>query len=395
MTDGLPTVLAVDGGNSKTDVALVAADGTLLGTATGPGMRSASALPAWLGDLAGLIAAVQRQAGHDGLPVAAHLSACVANADLPEEEERLAAALAGRGWAGTVTAANDTFAVLRAGLDGTVQASTGQASTGPGAGAGPASTGPWGVAVTCGAGINCVGVAPSGQTTRFLSLGPISGDWGGGHGLGVESLWHAVRAEDGRGPATALTGAVAAHFGVGTATEVTLGIHLGRFKEYALTGLAPVLLAVARDGDPVAADLVRRQAAEIAVMALTAMRKLGLAGLATPVVLGGGLLMARDPLLIAGVTEEIAAGAPLATVRIVDVPPVAGAALLGLDQAGLAATAEPRLRAAYKRAAGPAGGAGNEAGQLAGRGPAVGTERELGRTGRTQPWQAGARAPRR
>jgi len=180
VTDGLPTVLAVDGGNSKTDVALVAADGTLLGTATGPGMRSASALPAWLGDLAGLIAAVQRQAGRDGLPVAAHLSACVANADLPEEEERLAAALAGRGWAGTVTAANDTFAVLRAGLDGTVQASTGQASTGPGAGAGPASTGPWGVAVTCGAGINCVGVAPSGQTTRFLSLGPISGDWGGG-----------------------------------------------------------------------------------------------------------------------------------------------------------------------------------------------------------------------
>jgi hypothetical protein len=32
----------------------------------------------------------------------------------------------------------------------------------------------------------------------------------------------------------------------------------------------------------------------------------------------------------------------------VDVPPVAGAALLGLDQAGLTATAEPRLRAAYQ-----------------------------------------------
>ena len=333
MTAGLPAVLAVDGGNSKTDVALVATDGSLLGTATGPGMRSVWAMPSWLADLAGLIATVQQQAGRDGLPVAAHLSACVANADLPEEEERLAAALAERRWSGTVAAANDTFAVLRAGIDG----------TGPQAGAAP-----WGVAVTCGAGSNCVGVAPGGQTTRFLSLGPISGDWGGGHGLGIEALWHAVRAEDGRGPATALTGAVSAHFGVRTATEVTLGIHLGRFKEYALTGLAPVLLAVARDGDPVAADLVRRQAVEIACMALTAMRRLGLAGLATPVVLGGGLLMARDPLLTAAVTEEITAGAPQATVRIVDVPPVAGAALLGLDQAGLTATAEPRLRAAYQ-----------------------------------------------
>jgi len=335
VTADLPAVLAVDGGNSKTDVALVAADGRLLGTATGPGMRHSSALPTWLRDLTGLVASVRQQTGRDGDGLlAAHLSACVANADLPEEEEALAAALAGRGWTTTVAAANDTFAVLRAGLDGTALAD--------------ADAAPWGVAVTCGAGINCVGVAPGGQTTRFLSLGAISGDWGGGHGLGIAALWHAVRAEDGRGPATALTGAVSAHFGVRTATEVTLGIHLGKFKEYALTGLAPVLLAVARDGDPVAVRLVRKQAAEIAVMALTAMGRLGLAGLATPVVLGGGLLMARDPLLTAAVTEGIAAGAPHATVRVVDVPPIAGAALLGLDQAGLAATAEPRLRAAYQ-----------------------------------------------
>jgi hypothetical protein len=33
--------------------------------------------------------------------------------------------------------------------------------------------------------------------------------------------------------------------------------------------------------------------------------------------------------------------------RIVDVPPVAGAALLGLDQAGAGADAEARLRAAF------------------------------------------------
>jgi N-acetylglucosamine kinase-like BadF-type ATPase len=358
-----PAVLAVDGGNSKTDVALVAADGRLLGTATGPGMRSFYDHPAWLGDLAGLVASVQQQAGLSGLPVAGHLSACVANADLPKEEEVVAAALVARGWAGAVTVANDTFAVLRAGLD---SAETPDGAT------------PWGVAVTCGAGINCVGIAPGGQTTRFLSLGMISGDWGGGQGLGRAALWHAVRAEDGRGPATALTGAVAAHFGVSTVTEVTLGIHLRKFQEYATLGLAPVLLAVAREGDPVAVGLVRKQATEVCTMALTAMGKLGLADAATPVVLGGGLMTARDPLLIGAVTEGIAAGAPHATVRVVDVPPVAGAALYGLDKAGLAAVAEPRLRAAYAGANGPASN-GNGAGQDAGRGqdrvPSGGTER--------------------
>jgi N-acetylglucosamine kinase-like BadF-type ATPase len=359
VTAELPAVLAVDGGNSKTDVALVAADGSLLGTATGPGMRSFRAHPAWLGDLAGLIATVQQQAGLEGLPAAVHLSACVANADLPEEEEALAAEMLARGWTGTVTVVNDTFAVLRAGLD--------SAETPPGAA-------PWGVAVTCGAGINCVGVAPGGQSTRYLALGWISGDWGGGYGLGKAALWHAVRAEDGRGPATALTSAVSAHFGVRTVTEVTLGIHLGNFPEYAVLGLAPVLLAVAREGDPVAVGLIRKQATEVCTMALTAMGRLGLANAATPVVLGGGLMTARDPLLIGAVTEEIAAGAPHATVRVVDVPPVAGAALYGLDKAGLATEAEPRLRAAYAGTYGPASN-GTGTGQLAGHGPAVSTER--------------------
>ena len=38
MAPELPAVLAVDGGNSKTDVALVAADGSLLGTAREPAL---------------------------------------------------------------------------------------------------------------------------------------------------------------------------------------------------------------------------------------------------------------------------------------------------------------------------------------------------------------------
>jgi N-acetylglucosamine kinase-like BadF-type ATPase len=205
----------------------------------------------------------------------------------------------------------------------------------------------WGVAVTCGAGINCVGVAPDGRKTGFLALGETTGDWGGGHGLGKAALWWAMRAEDGRGPDTALRGAVAAHFGVPSAREVAIGIHLGTISEPALRELAPAVLALAGTGDDVAARLVRKQADEICAMALTAMRRLGLTGLATPVVLGGGVLAARDPLLTAGVTEGIRVGAPHAAVRITDVPPVAGAALLGLDRLGAGPEAERRLRANY------------------------------------------------
>ena len=331
MSLALPEVLAIDGGNSKTDVALVAADGSLLATARGPGMPSADVLEEWLTVVAGLVAQVQHEAGARGQPVARHISACVANVDLPVEEERTKAALRARGWSATVEAVNDTFAVLRAGLDGT---------------AAPGGT-HWGIGVTCGAGINCVGVDPAGRTTGYLALGSITGDWGGGFGLGVATLWWAIRAEDGRGPQTGLREAVAAHFDVPTVRDVALGLHLSKISKGELIGLAPVLLAVAREGDQVARDLVRRQAEEICVMAVTLMRRLDLTARATPVVLGGGLMTARDPLLLQEITERITAAAPQATVIVVAVPPVAGAALLGLDHVGAGADAERRLRAAY------------------------------------------------
>jgi N-acetylglucosamine kinase-like BadF-type ATPase len=339
VSGAVPAVLAIDGGNSKSDLALVAGDGTLLASARGPGTTKPD-LAMTLGLLTALIGHAQRQAGLQGCPVARHLSACVANADLPEEEEALAAALCAQGWSETTEVVNDTFAVLRAGLVTQVTASPSAAASGPG-------QRHWGVAVTCGAGINCVGIAPDGRKTGFLALGGITGDWGGGLGLGKAALWWAMRAEDGRGPETGLHGAVPAHFGVPSVAEVAIGIHLGMISRAALRELAPAVLALAGAGDAVATALVRKQAGEICSMALTVMRRLGLTGLATPVVLGGSLLAARDPLLTLGVIEGIKAGAPHAAVRITDVPPVAGAALLGLDHLGAGPGAERRLRATY------------------------------------------------
>ena len=326
-------VLAVDGGNSKTDVALVAADGALLASVRGPGLPGMLAPEETIRGLGSLVRAVAGQAGlpgaDSGRGIAQHLSACVANADLPEEERQLAEALRAQGWTDTTHVANDTFAVLRAGLDG---------------------PGPhWGIGVTCGAGINCVGVAPDGRTTRYLALGPLSGDWGGGNDLGQSSVWWAIRAEDGRGPQTTLREAIAAHFGVATIWDVTVGFHTGKISGDELLGLVRVLFEVARGGDEVALDLLRRQAEEVCVMATAAIRRLGLDDQPVPVVLGGGVVTARDPLLTAEITRRFAEQAPLATPRIVDIPPVAGAALLGLDYTGAAPSALARLREAYLR----------------------------------------------
>jgi N-acetylglucosamine kinase-like BadF-type ATPase len=324
-------VLAIDAGNSKTDAVLVAADGSLLASARGPGVPSSLSrqqMAEVIGSVARAAAGRAGLADRPGPQIARHLSACVANVDLPEEEAELSEALQAAELAESTDVANDTFAVLRAGLDG---------------------PGPhWGVGVTCGAGINCVGVAPDGRTSRFLGLGTISGDWGGGYGLGLDAIWWAIRAEDGRGPETALREAVPSHFGLAAVYDVAVAMHQGRLSWDAPMGLVPVLFRVAGAGDAVALDIVRRLAGEVCVMALSALRRLGLDGQQAPVVLGGGVLSARDPVLTSELTKRFADEGTLATPLIVEVPPAVGAALLGLDRIGAPQAAHARLRDAYR-----------------------------------------------
>lgn len=320
-------MLAIDGGNSKTDVALVGWDGTLLAALRGPGASQEDyGIDGAMHRLGEMIGAVARRAGlAPSGPVARHASACLAGADLPEEEAALTSALLARGWSRSAVTLNDTFAVLRGGVDE-----------------------PWGVAVTCGAGINCVAVAPSGAVARYLSFGALSGDWGGGQGLAQAVVWHAMRGWDGRGPETALGAAAAACFGLDSVRDVAVAIHKRELGRADLRRLTSLLFTVAADGDPVALSLVKRQAAEICVMAQAAMRRVGLPPAGTPVVLGGGVLEARDPLLLAEVDRQLAVTAPGARTRVLDVPPVAGAALLGLDHVGASAVARERLRDRYR-----------------------------------------------
>jgi N-acetylglucosamine kinase-like BadF-type ATPase len=282
--------------------------------------------------LGGLVEDVAAQAGlpRDGGLIARHASACLAGCDLPSEEEQLTAALRAQGWSQSAVAMNDTFAVLRAGLPD------------------DPATSHAGVAVTCGAGINCVAVAPDGRIARYLALGSLTGDWGGGWGLAQAVMWHAMRAEDGRGQPTALGPGVAAHFGLATISDVAIAIHQGRLAEDDLITLVPVLFEVAASGDEVARGLVTRQGEEVCAMAVAAMRRLSLPSAGTMVVLGGGLLQAGDRLLSDALQRAFEAQAAGAVLRVADVPPVAGAALLGLDHLGLAPAAQ-RLRRCYDR----------------------------------------------
>ncbi|MGY4772842.1 N-acetylglucosamine kinase (plasmid) [Kribbella sp. CWNU-51] len=320
-------VLAFDAGNSKTDVALVAADGTVLGTARGGGFEPQKVGPdAAIAVLEPLVVAAAAEAGLTlgSRPLVQQISACLANADLPIEEEQLANVFEARGWAESVYVTNDTFALLRSGVDE-----------------------PRGVAVVCGAGINCSGLLPDGRTARFTALGKLTGDWGGGAQLAEEAFYSASRALDGRGPATALLTALPESFGLPSLDAVIEAFHLGELPVERQLEIVPVLFHVASAGDVVAIGIVQQQAEEIVAMALSALRRLDLLTEPVTVVLGGGVLTAGHSVLLDRVVRLLSAAVPKAVPRVVDVPPVVGAALLCLDHTFAEPAAQARLRAAF------------------------------------------------
>ncbi|MEU1216857.1 BadF/BadG/BcrA/BcrD ATPase family protein [Streptomyces sp. NPDC005790] len=315
-------VLAIDAGNSKTDVAVIGADGTVLGAARGGGFQPpVVGVDAAVDGLAEAVLPALTLAGVEGVE---HVSACLANADLPVEEAQLAQALAARVWGRTVEVRNDTFAILRAGADE-----------------------PLGVAVVCGAGINCVGMRPDGATARFPAIGRMSGDWGGGAGLAEEAMWFAARAEDGRGEPTALVRTLPGHFGLDSMYALIEALHLGHVPYARRHEMTPVLFATAADGDRIARGLVDRLGDEVVAMASVSLTRLGLLAEEVPVVLGGSVLAARHPALDDRIAGLLAVRAPKALIRVVSAPPVLGAGLLGLDRTGAAPAAHDRLRAQY------------------------------------------------
>lgn len=329
---GRAAILAVDGGNSKTDVALVAADGRLLAALRGPTTSHQQVgLEAGADRLASLVAEARARAGlvtDDPTPDIGVYA--LAGADTPTDTRRLLASFAARHLAGSGLVVNDAFAPIRAG-----------------------SSRGWGIALICGSGINAAGIAPNGRTARLAALGGISGDWGGGGDVGLAALGAAVRARDGRGPRTVLETLVPRHFGYRRPIDLTWAIELGSMPQARLRELSPLVFQVAGHGDAVARSIIDRLADELAAMAGAMIRRLNLTRRDPDVVMAGGVFNARDDAFEARLAAGVHAVAPVATLRRSDAPPVLGAALLGIDRldwtdAAGREDAEARLRAALR-----------------------------------------------
>jgi N-acetylglucosamine kinase-like BadF-type ATPase len=318
-------VVGADGGNSKTELIVARDTGEIVGRALGPGTNPLrDGVETTARGLCRLVESALTAGELDpATPIAA--AACyLANVDLPEEEKVMHAALTRLGLAADVEVRNDTIAVLKAG-----------------------GTRSWGVAVVAGAGINAAGLRADGSQERYLGIGPLSGDWGGGKWVAVTGIGAAVRAADGRGPATALSELVRQTFGA-DAEAVAVAANQAVISEQQVMDFGPVVFRAAADGDQVAGGIVDSMADEVVTMVATLLRRMDVLDAEVDVVLGGGTLQGGHARLLDRIDDGLQAVAPSARITVLDVPPACGAVVGAMQLAGAPPAAITAAREALR-----------------------------------------------
>ncbi len=254
----------------------------------------------------------------------------VAGFDWPSEREPTLRAIGSLGLRAPVEAVNDTILGLLAG----------------------AAEG-WGVAVVSGTGCNCRGWDRARRKEgKVTGHGVWMGEAAGASELVFKALQAVAHDWTRRGPATQLAPAFVEHTGTGSVEELLEGLTTGTIEVDA--DAAPLVFQVASRGDPVAAELIRWAGCELGELANAVIRQLGFETLTFDVVLIGSMFDG-GPRLVEPMRRTIQALAPGARLARLTVPPVIGAVLLGMEQAGVAASErrEALIRSAHEVLPGP------------------------------------------
>jgi len=327
-------IVGVDGGNSKTHILVADTRGTLLAWVRVGGTNPQGiGLAAAAGRLRSGIDDALTRAKHGGeRPEAVAL--CMAGIDTPRDARAVRGALAGRGAAriaNRLSTRNDSEAGLRVATSDGV-----------------------GIVIVGGAGVNAIGVNEQGKTARFAALGDISGDFGGGGGLGVAALGAAVRAQEGRGPRTSLGRAILRATGLPSLRALLDAVLDDRVPHGGVGALARVLLEESERGDRVAREIETLMIDHAVAYAVAAQRRAPSRRRRIPIVLIGSTILSSLPGYRSRLYAALIAAIPNAEMRPLREPPALGALLYALDESGAGPTARARaeisLRAAIKKA---------------------------------------------
>lgn len=306
--------LGIDTGSTKRHALIAAEDGTALGFAEGGRSNpyNVEMFSAQLKETTGL--ALQMAGLSAGQIAGAGLG--IGGYDWPSQRPMMDEAIAGLGLGGPHEVVNDALIALYGG----------------------ASRG-WGVAVVAGTSCNAWGRDRQGRTGRMVGFSWLQENAGSSE-LVMKAIQAVALEWTCRGPATRLSQALVAYAGLGNVAALLEELTLGRLR--IKPSAAPLIFQVAAEGDAVAQELVRWAGRELGDQAVGIIRQLGLEAQEFEVVLGGSFFKG-SPVVTEELGKVVRRVAPRASLVRLEVPPVVGGVMLGMDVAG-AHTPAARLR---------------------------------------------------
>ncbi len=313
----MPYYLGADLGGTKTHMLITDETGRVLGFGeAGPGNHQTVGFDGMLNTLQTGLEAALRSAGL-GVEQISGAGFGIAGYDWPSEKPQMAETVEKLGLRAPYHMVNDAIPGLVAGAEEG-----------------------WGVGLVSGTGCNCRGWDRDHKREgRVTGYGVMMGESAGSSELIFRTMQVIGYAWTRRGPATALAEAFIAHAGARDLEDLLEGYTENRYEIGAAA--APLVFNVAEKGDVVARELIHWAGCELGEMACAVIRQLGFEELAFDVVMAGSMFEG-GPLLIEPMRATILNLAPGARLVRLNVPPVVGAVLIGMEQGGLRPTAEIR-----------------------------------------------------
>jgi N-acetylglucosamine kinase-like BadF-type ATPase len=299
-------VLGIDAGGTKTVCLLADERGTIRSEGRGPGANLHAA-----GELAVekvLHEVMETALGDLGITPAA-ICVGIAGVDRDDEATTVRAIMRRIGRKSRVLVVNDALVALVAGVQDAP-----------------------GIVIIAGTGSIVYGRNAGGEAARAGGWGHIIGDEGSGYWIGREALAAVMRASDGRGPRTQLTGDILAHFEVADVSRLPRIVYDRELPRVSVAALGPILQHVAANGDAVATRILERAAEELVLGARSVATRLEMRGEPFTFYLAGGVFRVV-PWLVHELARRLVEVAPRCEVRILDQEPAVGAVWLALSEA--------------------------------------------------------------
>jgi len=304
-------VLGIDAGGTKTVCQLADEQGSVIAESrsTGANLQAVGEL-----EVEKVLHEVMEEAIGDRDIVPAAICLGIAGVDRPDDAAVVRGIMKRIGYKARVLVVNDALVALEAGAPGEP-----------------------GVVIISGTGSISYGRNAQGVAARSGGWGYVLGDEGSGYWIGRAALRAVLREADQRGPATALTPLLLAHFGVQRPQGLIHEVYHSNLKPSAIGALSQCVHQAFTGGDEVAIGILRGAANELEASAMSVARRLGMVGQAFPFILAGGIFKA-----VPWLNDELSRRLPIVArnsrVELLGREPATGAVWLALQEARGGAT---------------------------------------------------------